>query len=209
MMANPIRTGDTAPDFTLPAVNKPGSVSLRDFRNKSAVLLGLYRGLHCPFCRRQIVQLSAVQKALSDLGVTTVAVVNTRPERAEVYFRYHPTPVTLLADPDARTHRAFGVPCGVLDETFAAARIDPTSELPAPLPPLDANAALNAKDGFTPTTVDDEIFAAHGTQLAGHFLIDRDGTVRWTSIEAERGVTDLGRFPTAGDLLAASRALGQ
>jgi peroxiredoxin len=209
MMANPIRTGDTAPDFTLPAVNKPGSVALRDFRDKSAVLLGLYRGLHCPFCRRQIVQLSAVQKALSDLGVTAVAVVNTRPERAELYFRYHPTPLTLLADADARTHRAFGVPCVVPDETFAAARIDPTGELPAPLQPLDANAALNAKDGFTPTTVDDEIIAAHGTQLAGHFLIDRGGIVRWTSIEAERGVNDIGRFPTAGDLLAASRALGQ
>ena len=208
MTARPIRTGDTAPDFTLPAVNKPGSVSLRDFRNKSAVLLGLYRGLHCPFCRRQIVQLSAVQKALSDLDVTAVAVVNTRPERAELYFRYHPTPLTLLADADARTHQAFGVPRVVPDETFAAARIDPTAELPAPLQPLDANAALNAKDGFTLTSVDDEIFAAHGTQLAGHFLIDRGGTVRWTSIEAERGVNDIGRFPTAGDLVAVSRALG-
>ena len=209
MNAHPIRTGATAPDFTLPAGTKPGSVSLRDFRDKSAVLLGLYRGLHCPFCRRQVVQLSAVEKALSDLGVTTVAVVNTRPERAELYFRYHPTSVTVLADAEARTHRAFGVPCVVVDETFAAARINPTGELPAPLQPMDANAALNAKDGFTPTTVDAEIFAAHGAQLTGHFLIDRGGTVQWTSIEAERSVNDIARFPTAGDLLAAARTLGQ
>lgn len=209
MMPKATRSGDAAPDFTLPAVNQPGSVSLRDFRDKSAVLLGLYRGLHCPFCRRQIVQLSGIHKALTGLGVTPVAVVNTRPERAELYFRYHPTPLTLLADADARTHRAFGVPRVVPDETFAAARIDPTGELPAPLQPLDANAALNAKDAFTPTTVDDEIFATHGTQLAGHFLIDRGGTVRWTSIEAERGVNDIGRFPTADEMLAVSRALGR
>jgi peroxiredoxin len=207
MMPKPKRPGDTAPDVTLPAVNQPGSVSLADFRDQSAVLLGLYRGLHCPFCRRQLVELSGVQKALHDLGVTAIGVVNTPRERAQLYFRYHPTPLTLLADPDARTHQAFGVPCIVPDETFMAARIDPTAELPAPLQPLEANAALNAKDGFTLTRVDEEVFAAHGAQLAGHFLIDRGGTIRWTSIEAARGVNDIGRFPTAAEMLAAARAL--
>jgi peroxiredoxin len=207
MMPKPKRPGDTAPDFTLPAVNQPGSVSLADFRDKSAVLLGLYRGLHCPFCRRQLVALSAIQKPLTDLGVTAIAVVNTPRDRAEVYFRFHPTPLILLADPDARTHQIFGVPCVVPDETFMAARIDPTGELPAPLQPLEANAALNRKDAFTLTKADEEVFAAHGAQLAGHFLIDRDGTIRWTSIEAERGVDDIGRFPTAAEMLAAARAL--
>lgn len=207
MMPKPARPGDTAPDFSLPAVNQPGTVSLADFRAKTGVLLGLFRGLHCPFCRRQIFQLSGIQETLGGLGIQTVAVVNTPRERAELYFRYHPTRLVLLADPEARTHQAFGVPCVVPDEAFAAVRINPTGELPEPMHPMEANTVLNAKDGFTLTTVDEEIFAAHGTQLAGHFLIDRDGIVRWTSIEAEQGAGDVARFPSATELLAAARSL--
>jgi peroxiredoxin len=200
-----VRVGNRAPDFKLPAVNSPDVVSLADFRSKSAVLLGLYRGLHCPFCRRQLVQLSSIHGALATLGTTPVAVVNTPRERAEVYFRYHASPIVVLADPDARTHRAFGVPSVTIDDAFAQARINPTGELPAPLQPMEANAALNAKEGFEMTKVDEEIFARHGAQLAGHFLIDRDGIVRWTTIEAEGGVGDIGRFPSPMEMLATAR----
>jgi len=207
MRAHPVRPGDEAPDFTLPAVLQAGPVSLADYRGTRAVLLGLFRGLHCPFCRRQIFQLSGIHDTLASMDVATVAVVNTRRERAALYFRSHPTPVTLLADPDARTHALFGVPSVVLDETFAAARIDPTGELPQPMPPMEANAALNARDGFTMTRVDEEIFAAHGAQLAGHFLIDRHGIVRWSNLEAARGVQEIGRFPSPGEMVAAAGGL--
>jgi peroxiredoxin len=207
MLSTPFRAGDAAPDFTLPAVNQSGDVSLADYRNKSAVLLGLYRGLHCPFCRRQIAQLSRVRESLAGLGVVTVAVVNTPRERARLYFRYHPTALMLLADPEARTHRAFGVPCVVLDEAFAAARVNPTGELVAPMQPMEANTALNAKDKFELIPADEEIVAAHGTQLGGHFLIDASGTVRWMHIEAERGYNDIGRFPGPEEIVAAARVL--
>ena len=155
------------------------------------MLLLLFRGLHCPFCRRQVFQLGAVQPALAALGVETVAVMNTQPERARLYFRYHPTPVVVLADPEARTHRAFAVPSFEVDEMVAAAlaeaRINPTGELPRPLAPLEANAVLNTRDGFELTEADQAIVQANPAQLAGHFLIDRHGIVRWTSREAEEG----------------------
>ena len=38
--------GDPAPAFELLAVNREGQVSLDDYRGRSPVLLGLYRGLH-------------------------------------------------------------------------------------------------------------------------------------------------------------------
>jgi peroxiredoxin len=207
MTTKPLRPGDRAPDFTLPAVTTAGEVSLADFRTKSAVLLGLFRGLHCPFCRRQIFQLSGIQDTLAGLGVTTVAIVNTPRERAELYFRYHPTHVVLLADPEARVHRAFGVPSVVLDATFDAARIDPTGELPRPMHPMEANVTLNARDGFELTKVDEEIFAAYGTQLGGHFLIDTGGTVRWAHIEAERSYNDIARFPSPAEIVTAARTV--
>jgi peroxiredoxin len=204
-----LRPGDHAPEFTLPAVTEDVNVSLAHYRGKSAVLLGLFRGLHCPFCRRQIFQLSGMHDTLAGMDITTVAVVNTPRQRAELYFRYHPVRVVLLADPEARTHQAFGVPSVVADESFAAARINPTSELPAPMHPMEANSVLNVKDGFVLTQVDEEVFNVHGTQLGGHFLIDRDGIVRWTAIEAERGVADLARFPGPAEILTAARTLGR
>ena len=45
--------------------------------------------------------------------------------------------------------------------------------------------------------------AAHAMQLVGHFLIDREGILRWRHIEAEARATDLGRLPTDTEILAA------
>jgi peroxiredoxin len=41
-----LRPGDSAPQFALPAVNREGQVSLDDYRGRSPLLLGLFRGLH-------------------------------------------------------------------------------------------------------------------------------------------------------------------
>lgn len=42
----PLRPGEAAPDFTLPAANREGTVSLADYRGRSPLLLALYRGLY-------------------------------------------------------------------------------------------------------------------------------------------------------------------
>lgn len=206
-MRRPIRPGDVAPEFTLATVLDGTAVSLAKYREKTAVLLGLFRGLHCPFCRRQIFHLSGIQSSLTAMGVTTLIVVNTQRERAALYFRYQPAAGVLLVDPEASVHRLFGVPEVIPDEAFMRARINPTGELPHPMHPMEANVALNAKDGFEISLVDTEIFDAHGRQLVGHFLIDRHGVVRWTSIEAEDGVDTVGIFPSVSQILAAARTL--
>jgi len=46
MAYEPLRPGEPAPDFTLPAVNREGQVSLADYRGRSPILVGLFRGLH-------------------------------------------------------------------------------------------------------------------------------------------------------------------
>ena len=97
-------------------------------------------------------QLGATQEKLRGLGVETLAVINTPVERARLYFRHRPTRAVLLADPDAATHRAFGVPEIELTSGDAAAgpsrwpvritvdellslRLNPTGELPEPRTP--------------------------------------------------------------------------
>jgi peroxiredoxin len=220
----PLRPGERAADFALPAANRAGVVSLADLRGR-AFLIGFYRGLHCPFCRRQVVQLGAVQPVLSAAGIETLAVINTPVERARLYFRHRPTPVTLLSDPDCLTHRAYGVPRGVFLpegsqerpewpyrttlEQFAAARINPNGVLPAPTQPMEANTVLNALDGFQMEAADEAILATHPTQLVGHFLVDAGGIVRWVQIEAPDGPDGISTFPTAEQLIAAAKQFGQ
>ena len=46
MASTPLHPGDPAPHFELPAVNREGQVSLGDYRGRSPVLVGLFRGLH-------------------------------------------------------------------------------------------------------------------------------------------------------------------
>lgn len=41
----PLRPGDPAPRFSLPAVNRNGRISLDDYRGRIPVLVGLFRGL--------------------------------------------------------------------------------------------------------------------------------------------------------------------
>lgn len=216
-----LRPGDPAPQFVLPAVNREGEVSLDDYRGRSPVLVGLFRGLHCPFCRRQVVQLSATQEKLKTLSVETVAVVNTPLERARLYFKHRPVQVLLAADPEAATHRLFGIPAGELVEDASQAKwptkwtitqlqgalINPTGELPAPLDPFAANDALNQREGFEPNEIDQQVAAAHGTQLAGYFLINRDGIIRWLFIEAAERIGDLAKFPSEEEILGAARSI--
>lgn len=218
----PLQPGDAAPAFALPAANREGMVSLADLRGRPFVI-GFFRGLHCPFCRRQVVELAAAQPALRAAGMETLAVINTPVDRAHLYFHHRPTPVLLLCDPDCRTHQAFGVPhLEFLPEgsserpewparasmaQFEAARINPTGELPEPTQPMAANSKLNAKDGFELHEADHAIFANHGTQLAGHFLVDAAGIVRWAQIEALDGPNSLSIFPTAAQMIAAAASL--
>jgi peroxiredoxin len=214
--------GDTAPAFALPAVNREGQVSLDDYRGRSPVLIAMFRGLHCPFCRRQLAQLGTTQDKLKAMGVETMAVVNTPLEHARLYFKYRPTRVLLTADPEAAIHRSYRVPAGVLVEKeseaswaegkltmgqLLALKVNPTGELTAPQNPFAAMETLNKKDGFELTETDQQIAAAHGTQMTGHFLINREGLIRWRHIEAGERIEDLLQLPGEEEILAAARGL--
>lgn len=43
---SPVKVGDRAPQFTVPAANAEGSVCLADYLDRRPVLLALFRGLY-------------------------------------------------------------------------------------------------------------------------------------------------------------------
>ncbi|MBB4437024.1 MULTISPECIES: peroxiredoxin-like family protein [Rhizobium] len=196
--ARPLQPGDRAPNVVLDAITRQGKVAIDDFRGQKPVLVGLFRGLHCPFCRRQIAAMAELTDALQEKGIDSLTIVNTPIERARLYFRYHPLPNLLAAsDPERVSHRAFGLPNLQFTEdenewprkvsmnTVMSMRIDMPGELPAPMDPMAASEFLDKADGYEITEDDKQMIAAGQGQLVGEFLLDRDGVVRWCFTEVE------------------------
>ncbi|WP_448951078.1 redoxin domain-containing protein [Labrys neptuniae] len=209
----PIAVGERAPDFSLPALDGAGSVSLADFRGRNSLFLALFVGLWCPFCRRAIAQMAATAPQLQALGVETLGVVATELENARLYFKFRPSRLRIATDPTLSTHRAYGVPkplatpelMAALAETF----VNPTGELPEPLPVRQAAEALTQLDGYVENQTDHTDLERQWPQLKGQFLIDREGLVRWTHIECSEGLAGIGKFPSAQEIVAAAEmALG-
>lgn len=208
----PVAPGERAPHFALPAVAGPETVSLDDYRGRSPLFLALMLGLWCPFCRRQLVQLGGFGEKLKALGIDSLAVVATAPENARLYFRFRPTKLRLASDPELTTHRAFRVPkpeaTPEVLQAMDTVRINPTGELPEPLPISQAGKVLQQMDGYVYTPADQGDIERQWPQLKALYLIDRDGIVRWADIEcASEGLAGIGKFPSEEVILRAAREL--
>jgi len=207
-----VQPGERAPDFVVPAVNEERTISLADYRGRAPLLLGLFPGMYCPFCRRALAHMGNTSDRLKTLGVDSLAIVGTELDNARLYFKFRPTRMIVGADPQLTSHRSYGVPHLELTPAFMEQMeqtyINPTGELPAPLPVPAVGAALAALDGYQPTPTDQRDWAATFPQMKGQFLIDRDGIVRWAYIEcAKEGVAGVGKFPSHDELLQAATAV--
>jgi peroxiredoxin len=207
----PVAPGEPAPDFALPAIDRPATVSLADYRGQSPLFLVLLIGLWCPFCRRAIAQMAPVESQLKTLGVETLCVVATTPENARLYFKFRPTRLRLASDPELSTHRAYGLPKPAPTPAFMHAletvHINPGGVFPEPLPIKQAAEALTKADGYVNTPIDNAEIERQWPQLKGQFLIDRNGIVRWANVEASEGPAGVGKFPSPEEVMAAARAL--
>lgn len=214
MIRMPVQPGEPAPDFAVPAVHDNRTISLADYRGRSALLLALFPGLYCPFCRRALTQMAACADALKPLGVESLAVVGTELDNARLYFKFRPTRLALGADPHLATHRSYGVPrpepTPELMAVVETVRINPYGDLPEALPIPVLAEELDKRDSFARTATDQREAESTFTQMKGQFLIDRDGLIRWANIECgKEGLAGLGKFPTHDELMAAAATVTQ
>ncbi|MBP1885367.1 MULTISPECIES: peroxiredoxin-like family protein [Sinorhizobium] len=213
----PLQPGDRAPNVVLDAITREGKIAIDDFRGHKPVLVGLFRGLHCPFCRRHIAAMAQLKGALNEKGVESLTVVNTPIERARLYFRYHPLPNLLAAaDPERISHRAFGLPNLEFTEneddwprkvgmqTAMSMRIDMPEELPEPMDPFAASEYLDKKDDYEMTDEDNRMVATGMGQMVGQFLLDRDGVVRWCFTEMTPDGRNMFRAPAPDEVMSAA-----
>jgi peroxiredoxin len=214
--AGPLQPGERAPNVVLDAITREGKIAIDDFRGQKPVLVGLFRGLHCAFCRRHIASLAQLGPALREQGVESLTVVNTPIERARLYFRYHPMPTLLAAaDPERTSHRAFGLPNLEFTENETAwpykvsmaqassMRVELPDELPEPMDPMAAAEILDKKDGYEVTEADQQMMATGHGQLVGQFLLDRQGIVRWSFTEVPEGGRHMFGAPDPRELMSA------
>ncbi|WVT72734.1 peroxiredoxin-like family protein [Sinorhizobium chiapasense] len=220
MSGRPLQPGDRAPNVVLDAITQEGQIALDDFRGRKPVLVGLFRGLHCPFCRRQIAAMAQLDGALRERGIESLTVVNTPIERARLYFRYHPVPNLLAAsDPERVSHRAFGLPNleftadedewprKIAQSTLMAMKVKLPGEMPEPMDPMAAMAFLDKADGYEVTEADERMMATGAGQLVGEFLLDRDGVVRWSFTEVPDGGKNLFGVPRRDELMSVASAM--
>ncbi|WP_192258806.1 peroxiredoxin-like family protein [Mesorhizobium caraganae] len=218
----PLQPGDRAPNVVLDAITQEGKIALDDFRGQKPVLVGLFRGLHCAFCRRHIAAQARLDPELREKGVQSLTVVNTPIERARLYFRYHPMPNLLAAsDPERASHRAFGLPNLEFTEnetnwpykvsmaSVMDMRVDMPGELPGPMNPMAAGEILDKKDHYEMTDADQQMMATGHGQLVGQFLLDRQGIVRWSFTEVPEGGRYMFGAPNPQELMSAVSQVAQ
>jgi len=136
-----IRTGDQAPDFTLP--NPQGRpVSLGTLLEAGPAVVTFYRGGWCPYCNIQLRAYQAVLADISALGARLVAISPQLPDGSLSTAEANELTFDVLGDVGNRVARSFGLVWSLPEELRAALRSnskalpdingDDTWELPVP-----------------------------------------------------------------------------
>jgi len=162
--------------------------------------------------------LGGTRAKLEALGIEALGITEDSAEPVRRYYRIRPSRLRLATDPERAVHRSYGVPmplyAGAYTELRETTRINPTDELPEPMPIPAAMKRLDEMDGLgeipEAKAVMDKFLKRDYAMHAGHFLVDRSGVVRWTWVESPspEDVTQYGRFPTDDEILTAVRAAG-
>ncbi len=100
--------GSPAPDFELLALNRE-PVGLWNCLLEGPLVLEFIRGTWCPSARKRLVELAEAKPRFRERWSRLLVVVCEDPFTAERYFARHPSPLTVLLDPERRVAKAYGV----------------------------------------------------------------------------------------------------
>jgi peroxiredoxin len=108
LIGEPVRRGQTAPDLELTA--EDGSqTSLSSLWQEKPLLAMLWRHLGCGCGLERVERLQDEYETYREAGLEVVVVAPGDIERVIAYKQRYELPVPVLADPDYRTHKAFGL----------------------------------------------------------------------------------------------------
>jgi peroxiredoxin len=89
-------------------------------------LLCFFRDASCPFCNFRIYELTNRHDRLAKHGLDIIAVFAATPERVKRFAARKPRPFTVIADPAAASHDAYGIQRSLLRKLKAIVTRVPT-----------------------------------------------------------------------------------
>jgi peroxiredoxin Q/BCP len=104
-----IKVGDTAPDFTLTSQTGE-SVSLGDFRGKTAVVLYFYPKDDTPGCTSEACAFRDRYQVFKDAGAEVIGVSSDSADDHKQFAKKHNLPFILLSDAGSQVRKRYGVP---------------------------------------------------------------------------------------------------
>jgi peroxiredoxin len=103
-----LKTGDQAPDFTLPnAVGRP--VSLENALSSGPVVVTFYRGHWCPYCSLQLRAYQQILPEIQRLGASMLAVSPQSPDKSQATLLKNFLQYEVLSDLRNVVARQFGL----------------------------------------------------------------------------------------------------
>lgn len=176
--------GDPAPDVAF-RDETGADVRLSDLWSRAprGLALVFVRHLGCPFCRAHVAALRDAEARFREEGVRIAVVGMGTPEQCARFQRRQGLNFPVLSDPDRVAHRSYGLPEGTTEQVMGR-------------PEIAAGLRL-ALRGLLPSRP-----VGNPRQLAGDFLIDREGVLRYA-----RRANRAADIPDPEALLAAAHDL--
>jgi peroxiredoxin len=154
--ASGLKSGASAPDFTLPDVDgRP--VTLSTMLKRGPVVLAFYRGEWCPYCNLQLRAYQAILPRILDLGASLLAVSPQTPDHSLSTVQQKGLTFPVLSDAGNEVARRYGLVFAV-SEALRAAGVN----LPA----------YNGDDSWE-------------LPMPGTFVVAPDDTVRLSFVDAD------------------------
>ena len=103
-----LKTGDIAPDFSLPSAAGK-TVSLSAVLANGPAVVNFYRGAWCPYCNLELHALQAVLPEIEKLGATLVAISPNLPDKSLTSIEKHSLKFDVLSDIGNKTAREYSL----------------------------------------------------------------------------------------------------
>ncbi len=107
--SNKVKVGDRAPNFTLPT-QSGGTVTLRDFEGKKAVVLFFYPGDDTPVCTAEACSFRDRYEAFRRAGAEVIGVSANSVASHKRFAERHNLPFHLVSDEGKMLRKRYGVP---------------------------------------------------------------------------------------------------
>jgi peroxiredoxin len=104
-MESLIKVGDKIPEFALQAHDG----TLHSLPSDKPVVLVLFRGQWCPYCRWELTGLQTIQSSIADLGAVLIGISPDTPAETEELRKRLGLTFTILSDANLSVTDSFGL----------------------------------------------------------------------------------------------------